>query len=590
MEGTNLLQSLLNNTNLALTLVQSIPFPLFVKNTKGEYIYVNDALLTATNTSLKDFIFRTSPPLTTEYKTWTHNDLDLFSSGQIKDKEYTFGEDTYRVIKFPFRSPLGEKYLVGFAVKKENSDKYLSDVFERLADNLEDGVVVMKNSPEEDYPVVFVNNKFELITGYSPEETIGTNCRFLQGKDTSMVTVKLLRSAITGGQPFNGVILNYKKDGTPFWNSLKLSPVYDGTSRQITHFVSIQKDITQETVAGKQALEDAEKKYDDLPALVFSLNDEGEIVSTNDYIITYLDCEVEEALGEKFTYFLDNKSTENFEKNLFPSFRATGLLSTEVVKTKNDRLLVLSAKQTLQGANVFIAYEAVSSPKLFVPPDSGPWYVQWGYAVLSYLPRKLSYMLLAALLLVSGYGGGLYTYHKFYNKFKPTKEVTLSDSWDFLALISPQEYTLERKQKISEVLENLRNKHQSVRGLVRFYVGSDGEAQLGLDLYRPGPTRGPIPRGLWYINMKDSGYVEVTESFRETNCHVRDRSDLNTESQLYLSLLKLGIAQIVSCPDKYNSYFYTSLDFEVKLTPEQLEAVQADIKEANIQIWEIMGY
>ena len=74
-------------------------------------------------------------------------------------------------------------------------------------------------------PLIFVNAAFERITGYSCEEVIGKNCRFLQGPDRQQPALVELRAALKQGTDCSVNLQNYRKDGTPFWNELILSPV-----------------------------------------------------------------------------------------------------------------------------------------------------------------------------------------------------------------------------------------------------------------------------------------------------------------------------------------------------------------------------
>jgi PAS domain S-box-containing protein len=94
-----------------------------------------------------------------------------------------------------------------------------------------------------DDPLVFVNPSFERTTGYSREESLGRNCRFLQGPDTDPADVQRIRDALEQERSITTTLLNYRKDGTAFWNELSLSPVYDAQGG-LTHFVGIQADVT----------------------------------------------------------------------------------------------------------------------------------------------------------------------------------------------------------------------------------------------------------------------------------------------------------------------------------------------------------
>ncbi|MBJ2119529.1 EAL domain-containing protein [Arthrobacter sp. MSA 4-2] len=91
--------------------------------------------------------------------------------------------------------------------------------------------------------IVYANAAFTAITGYTSEELLGKNCRILQGPGSDRVTLAAMSSRLQRGETFRGNILNYRKNGSPFWNALTVSPLRDDEGR-ITHFVSIQRDIT----------------------------------------------------------------------------------------------------------------------------------------------------------------------------------------------------------------------------------------------------------------------------------------------------------------------------------------------------------
>lgn len=94
-----------------------------------------------------------------------------------------------------------------------------------------------------DRPLIYVNAGFEKLTGYSREEVLGRNCRFLQGAGTEADAVTEVRSAVQEGRECTVEILNYRKDGFPFWNRLAITPVLDDTG-EITHFIGIQSDVS----------------------------------------------------------------------------------------------------------------------------------------------------------------------------------------------------------------------------------------------------------------------------------------------------------------------------------------------------------
>lgn len=91
---------------------------------------------------------------------------------------------------------------------------------------------------QDDNPIVFANDAFCDLTGYPREEIIGRNCRLLQGPDTDRAVVKKMREAVEARRDIAVEVLNYRKDGTPFWNSLYLSPVKDENGQTVFFFAS----------------------------------------------------------------------------------------------------------------------------------------------------------------------------------------------------------------------------------------------------------------------------------------------------------------------------------------------------------------
>lgn len=102
---------------------------------------------------------------------------------------------------------------------------------------------IIVDARAEDMPIVYANQGFTKLTGYTREEVLGTNCRFLQGGDTDPQSRAAIGEALARGQRFDSELLNYRKDGTPFWNHMRIAPVRDANG-EVTHFVGIQTDVT----------------------------------------------------------------------------------------------------------------------------------------------------------------------------------------------------------------------------------------------------------------------------------------------------------------------------------------------------------
>ncbi len=103
--------------------------------------------------------------------------------------------------------------------------------------------ITISDPSQPDNPIIYANEGFERLTGYSRADVMGKNCRFLQGRDTESATVDTLREAIRNDRPVVVDLLNYRKDGSKFWNRLSVTPISDASGKT-THFIGVQSDIT----------------------------------------------------------------------------------------------------------------------------------------------------------------------------------------------------------------------------------------------------------------------------------------------------------------------------------------------------------
>lgn len=117
--------------------------------------------------------------------------------------------------------------------------------------------MILTDPRQDDNPIVFANKAFLDLTGYEESEIFGRNCRFLQGADTDRETVRALREAVGAQEAISTEILNYRRDGSPFWNAVFVAPVYDDDGTLIYFFAS-QLDVTRRR-SSEQAFRQAQK-------------------------------------------------------------------------------------------------------------------------------------------------------------------------------------------------------------------------------------------------------------------------------------------------------------------------------------------
>lgn len=132
-------------------------------------------------------------------------------------------------------------------------------ILERSVEASSNGVTIA-DARAPGFPLIYVNPAFERMTGYRANDMIGVNCRILQGPDTSKAAIASIRSGLADMREVHTSLLNYRKDGSSFWNDLYIAPVRNA-NEEVTHFIGIQTDISdrirQEEVLTYQASHDS---------------------------------------------------------------------------------------------------------------------------------------------------------------------------------------------------------------------------------------------------------------------------------------------------------------------------------------------
>ncbi|CAM0152363.1 unnamed protein product [Urochloa decumbens] len=111
---------------------------------------------------------------------------------------------------------------------------------------------VVSDATRPDHPILYASAGFFNMTGYSSNEVVGRNCRFLQGSGTDPAEIAKIRQALAAGSNYCGRLLNYKKDGTPFWNLLTVAPIKDEDGR-VLKFIGMQVEVSKYTEGSKDA-------------------------------------------------------------------------------------------------------------------------------------------------------------------------------------------------------------------------------------------------------------------------------------------------------------------------------------------------
>lgn len=104
--------------------------------------------------------------------------------------------------------------------------------------------IVIADAKNLNKPIIYCNDAFTKITGYTQEEALGRNCNFLQNGDRDQKVIGIMKNAISKGETCNVIVRNYKKDGTLFWNEITITPVFD-KAQKVTHFIGVQNEVTK---------------------------------------------------------------------------------------------------------------------------------------------------------------------------------------------------------------------------------------------------------------------------------------------------------------------------------------------------------
>jgi PAS domain S-box-containing protein len=115
------------------------------------------------------------------------------------------------------------------------------DLIKKSLDVIPRGILITDCSKEDD-PIIYANEYFIHMSGYSREEIIGKNCRFMQGEKTDQESLKKIAIAIQNKEPCYVKMINYRKNGESFLNEFTICPVKDN-SGNVTHFVALEREL-----------------------------------------------------------------------------------------------------------------------------------------------------------------------------------------------------------------------------------------------------------------------------------------------------------------------------------------------------------
>ena len=137
---------------------------------------------------------------------------------------------------------------MNFQVEKDAG--IIPQILTQILDGSVNGIT-LSDPDQDDNPIVYANKAFEKISGYSNEETVGRNCRFLQGQEKDQEELQQIREAIKNAKPVEVTLKNFRKNGELFYNRLSITPLFDSEG-QLIYFLGVQYDVTEQILAQQE--------------------------------------------------------------------------------------------------------------------------------------------------------------------------------------------------------------------------------------------------------------------------------------------------------------------------------------------------
>ncbi|MFB1065349.1 PAS domain S-box protein [Natrinema sp. H-ect4] len=197
--------------------------------------------------------------------------------------------------------------------------------------------ITITDPDREDNPMVYVNEGFEALTGYSKAEAVGHNCRFLQGEATREQPIAEMRKAVDEAEPVSVELRNYRKDGSQFWNRVSIAPVRDDDGT-VTNYIGFQKDIS-ERKEHEQDLQLFRKAVENAGHAVFITDREGTIEYVNPVFEARSGYTRAEAVGRASRILKSGKQDSEFYERMWRTILAGDQWDSNLInRRKNGEL------------------------------------------------------------------------------------------------------------------------------------------------------------------------------------------------------------------------------------------------------------
>jgi diguanylate cyclase (GGDEF)-like protein/PAS domain S-box-containing protein len=304
--------------------------------------------------------------------------------------------------------------------------------------------IAISDATHPDLPLVYVNPAFEKITGYTSAESIGRNCRFLQGEDRNQPDLNEIRQALGQGRAVKATLRNYRKDGSMFWNRFQIAPVQDqeGTT---THFVGIINDITERKISDDY-LKLVSRVFLHADESIFITDPQGSIIEVNPAFTRTTGYSREEVLGRNPRILQSGRHDQAFFAELWKNVLNQGHWSGEIWnRRKNGEIypdkLTISVVRNDEGET--LSYVCLSSDISILKAQQSELELMALHDTLTGLPNRalLNDRLNMALAEVRRSGGKMAVCFIDLDGFKPVNDTYGHETGDLLLIEAAQRMT-----------------------------------------------------------------------------------------------------------------------------------------------------
>jgi PAS domain S-box-containing protein len=282
------------------SVIESLPIMVFVKDARElRFVSMNRAGEELTGFSRGQLIGKNDYDFfpKEEADFFIEKDLQVLGSNEVLDipqEEIRTVDGRIRLLhtkKLAIRDADGKpQYLIGISedITEARAAEEALRLRQRAIESSTSGITIA-DMRQPDMPLIYVNEAFSRVTGYSVEEAVGRNCRFLQNDDRDQVDLPELRAALKEGRDTRVTLRNYRKNGEMFYNELQVAPVFDAQGT-LTHFVGVSNDVT-ERIVQQQEITAARNRAETLARLNAALSqatDETEILASIEFYASEL--------------------------------------------------------------------------------------------------------------------------------------------------------------------------------------------------------------------------------------------------------------------------------------------------------------